>query len=86
MLEILTNARQAVLQDGKIYVFEMLLNKEHPNGSLLDLNMLAESGGQLRFLSNWEVLFAKCRLSLKQNIEIAPWLNLFVLQPLIEHA
>ncbi len=85
VLEILTNARQAVLQDGKIYVFEMLLNKEHPNGSLLDLNMLAESGGQLRFLSNWEVLFAKCRLSLKQNIEIAPWLNLFVLQPLIEH-
>jgi len=86
VLEILKNARQALLPDGKIYVFEMLLSKDHPNGSLLDLNMLAESGGQLRFLSNWEELFDRCQLALQQNIAIAPWLNLLVVQPLIEKA
>ncbi len=83
-LVILKKVRQALLSNGKIYLFEMLLDKSHPNGSLLDLNMLAESGGQLRFLSDWEKLFEQSQLVLQKNIALAPWLNLLVLEPLIE--
>ena len=80
VLKILAHARQALLDNGKIYILEMLLNKDRPNGSLLDLNMLAESGGQLRYLSDWEDLFIQSQLKLQQNVAIAPWLNLLVLQ------
>jgi hypothetical protein len=85
VLAILKHARQALLAHGKIYIVEMLLDKSHPNGSLLDLNMLAESGGQLRFLSDWERLFDQSQLIVEQNIALTPWLNLLVLASLIEH-
>ncbi len=85
VLELLKHARQALLSRGKIYIAEMLLDKSNPNGSLLDLNMLAESGGKLRFLSDWKRLFEQSQLMLEQNIALAPWLNLLVLEPLIEH-
>jgi hypothetical protein len=80
-LKILTNARQALSCNGKIYLFEMLLSKERPNGSLLDLNMLAESGGRLRFLADWEGLLAKAELKLQKKFMITPWLNLLIIEP-----
>ncbi len=81
-IKILTNARQALSGNGKIYLFEMLLSKEHPNGSLLDLNMLAESGGKLRFLADWENLLAKGHLKLQQIFTITPWLSLLMIVPI----
>ena len=79
-IKILQFARDALLQNGKIYLLEMLLCREHPNGSLLDLNMLVESGGGLRYLSQWERLFNESKLHLTDNIVVGPCLNLLVLQ------
>ncbi len=79
-LSILKNARQALLPNGKIYLFEMLLVHEHPDGSLLDLNMLAESGGKLRFLTQWEQLFTDSQLKLIANKPLTAWLNMLVLK------
>lgn len=84
VIKILTGARQALLPGGKIYVIEMVLKKDNPNGSLLGLNMLVESGGQLRFLSDWENLSDSCQLNLQQNIEITPWLTLLIFEPRFE--
>jgi AraC-like DNA-binding protein len=78
-LTILKNAYHALLPHGKIYLFEMLLDEETPNGSLLDINMYVESGGQLRFLTDWQSLFAKVHLQLQENKAVTPWLNLLVL-------
>ncbi len=79
-LGILQNARQALLPNGTIYLFEMLLSDAHPNGSLLDLNMLAESGGKLRFLTQWEQLFAGSRLQFIANEPLTAWLNMLILK------
>jgi hypothetical protein len=81
VVKILKNARKALSSNGKIYLLEMLLSKTHPDGSLLDLNMLAESGGRLRFLADWEDLLAKSELKLQKNFIITPWLNVLVIEP-----
>lgn len=81
-LTILKQARQALLgPESKIYILEMLLAEEHPQGSLLDLNMLAERGGQLRFIADWQTLSAQAALKLVENKQLKPWLNLLILEP-----
>jgi hypothetical protein len=83
-LIILKNAYRALLPHGKIYLFEMLLDEKTPNGSLLDINMYVESGGQLRCLPDLEDLFAKIPLLLQQNTVITPWLNCLILSKVNE--
>lgn len=80
-LKILQQARYALLPQGKIYVIEMLLEEQSPQGGLLDLNMWIESGGQLRSLAAWETLSARAALHLKINQPLAPGINLLVLEP-----
>jgi predicted transcriptional regulator len=79
-LSILNNARGALLPHSKIYILEMLLTKENPNGSLLDINMFVETGGQLRYLEDFENLCSKVSLTLMKNISINDYINLLVLQ------
>ncbi|KAG0163327.1 hypothetical protein DFQ30_000355 [Apophysomyces sp. BC1015] len=79
-ITILTHARQALLPDGKIYIFEMILQPDRPDGGMLDLNMLAESGGKLRSLLEWDKLLARSGLKLISCDAITPWLNLLVVQ------
>jgi hypothetical protein len=81
---ILKNASQALLPHGNIYLFEMLLSEKTPSGSLLDINMLIESGGELRSLSQWERLCDETQLQMQKNISITPWLNLLVLSQVDE--
>lgn len=80
VIDILKHAYAALLPGGKLYLFETILNRENPNGSLLDLNMLAESGGKLRFLSEWKKMFIHCHFEFVRNVIIKPWLNILILQ------
>lgn len=77
---ILNQARKALLPNGKIYLYEMLVNKQNPNGSLLDINMFVECGGELRTLVDWETIFAKADLTLTSNLALASSINLMVLE------
>ncbi|MEI6805297.1 MAG: methyltransferase [Myxococcaceae bacterium] len=79
-LQILKYARHALLPGGKIYLFEMLLSKESPAGSLLDLNILVETGGKLRFLSDWKELFSAAKLTLRESKIVCSDINLLVLE------
>jgi hypothetical protein len=78
-IQILNQARDALMPLGKIYIFETVLDPHHPNGGLLDLNLLAESGGQLRSLTDWEKIFSACQLRLEQHLNLSSWLNLLII-------
>lgn len=54
--QILQAIHDCLPLDGKVYIFEMVLDPEQPGGGLLDLNMLAEAGGKLRTLPQWKEL------------------------------
>ncbi len=75
---ILMQAANALTPHGKIYLFELILAEETAQGSLLDLNMLVESGGELRCLSQWQTLLASTGLTIEANISIHAYLNLLV--------
>lgn len=78
-IQILQRAHDALLPHGKIYLIEMLLNEKSPDGALLDLNMLAESGGRLRTLSQWTILLKQSSLSVQQHLKITDGVDLLVL-------
>lgn len=80
--QLLFQAKKALKNGGTLYILEMLLSETHPGGALLDLNMLAESGGKLRSLADWKDLFEQTALKLNENIPLAPWLNLLVVHSL----
>lgn len=80
--QLLFQAKKALKNEGTLYILEMLLSETHPRGALLDLNMLAESGGKLRSLADWKELFEQTALKLNENIPLAPWLNLLVVHSL----
>lgn len=77
-LQILENVRRILPQNGKLYIFEMVLDPEQPNGSLLDLNMLAEAGGKLRTLSQWKSMLKNSGFHLKNFQILKPHLHLMV--------
>jgi hypothetical protein len=63
---------------GKLYLFEMLLDPLCSAGGLLDLNMLAESGGGLRTLSKWKELLAEAGFFIEKHQSLKPHLRLVV--------
>lgn len=73
---ILKQVRALLSPEGKLYIFEMLLSETRPAGALLDLNMLVESGGQLRTLPEWERLVAITGLKIDASDPISPHLQL----------
>ncbi len=80
VIQILQRAHDALLPDGKIYLTEMLLDEQSPDGALLDLNMLAESGGKLRTLNQWRILLEESSLSVQQHIKITDGVDLLVIK------
>lgn len=76
--QILRSLYNTLCPQGRIYVFEMVLDPVHPMGGLLDLNMLAESGGRLRTLSNWRELFDKAGFLIERHQTIKPHLHLII--------
>lgn len=80
VIQILQQAHHALFPQGKIYLLEMLLDEQSPDGGLLDLNMLVESGGQLRTLFQWKMLLAQVSLQVQENINLTYGVNLLILQ------
>lgn len=76
--QILKNLYALLPRVGKIYIFEMVLDPGYPNGSLLDLNMLAEAGGRLRTLFQWQDMLKNAGYSLEEHQVLRPHLTFMV--------
>jgi len=77
-IQILRNIYSFLPNAGKIYIFEMVLDPQQPNGSLLDLNMLAEAGGKLRTLIQWKELLHDAGFIMEDHQVLKPHLQLMV--------
>ena len=76
--QILHRVYDVLPSHGKLYLFEMLLDPFRPAGGLLDLNMLVESGGGLRTLSQWKELLDEAGFIIENYQSIKPHLQLIV--------
>jgi hypothetical protein len=54
---ILQRARESLAPGGRLYIIEMVLGQEGMGGSLLDLHMLAATGGRERTGAEFQTLF-----------------------------
>lgn len=73
-LSYLKKIRQ--LKIPKLMIFETIVSHNSPNGGLLDLNMIIETGGKLRTLDEWQKLLKQANYSLNAVKEINPYLTL----------
>jgi hypothetical protein len=79
-LHILTCGYKSLKRNGKIYVIEMILEDQSPTGSLLDLNMLAETNGHVRTLQEWQEIASKCKLIIKNHLKHSDLSSTLVLE------
>lgn len=63
-IRILRRARQAMRPDSTLYIVEMLLDENSPSGGLLDLHMLAMTGGAERTANGYRALLAQAGLKM----------------------
>jgi hypothetical protein len=75
-LTLLQQAYKVLPVSGVLYLFELVLKPDTPAGGLLDLNMLAESGGRLRTFQEWESLLSKTGFSVQDIQTVNPHLHL----------
>jgi len=75
---ILKQSKSSLKKRGKIYILEMLLDETTSMGGLFDLNMLVESGGKVRSLEEWKILFSKTQLKLEGTHKVSPVLTILV--------
>ncbi|WMY94680.1 MAG: methyltransferase (plasmid) [Arsenophonus sp.] len=80
VISILQKAYNALLFNGEIYLLEMFIDENNPKGALLDLNILAESGGKLRTFNQWKNLLKQSSLFIFQHLNITNSMNLLVLK------
>ncbi|MBL8676678.1 MAG: hypothetical protein JNJ47_04555 [Alphaproteobacteria bacterium] len=74
--QLLERTSKVLPNSGHLYVFEMILDPDGYAGGLLDLNMLAESGGGLRTYDQWNKLLEKAGFSISKYQPIKPHLHL----------
>ena len=79
VVTILRHARDALHPKGQIYVIEMLLVDDHPCGGLLDMNMLAETGGQERTQEEWKALAHSVGFYIEDVHTLSPILSILQL-------
>ena len=79
-VKLLNQARYALLPGGKIYVLEMILEKDAPKGGLLDLNMFVMTGGCERTLEDWQRLLGEANLSLSKVTEVSPIVSVLIVE------
>ncbi len=72
----LKTCKEQLTQKGSIYIFEMVLEKGTPMGGLFDLNMLAETGGKVRSLAEWQDLLFSSGFKLTDVHKISPVLSI----------
>ena len=71
----LKTCKEQLTQKGSIYIFEMVLENDTPMGGLFDLNMLAETGGKVRSLEEWQYLLFYSGFKLTDVHKISPVLS-----------
>jgi len=76
VLNLLEKTNKILPNSGQLYLFEMILDPNSSAGGLLDLNMLAESGGGLRTFEQWKILLAKTGFTISEPQSIKPYLHL----------
>ena len=74
-LQILTEGHRALKDNGKIYLFEMIIDPEKKEGGLMALNMFAESRGKLRSKKEWEALLMGAGFKISSFETIKPYLH-----------
>jgi hypothetical protein len=79
-IQLLQQAKAALKTQGRIYIAEMVLEENHPNGSLLDLNMLVMTGGRERTLKDWQVIIAEAGLKFLKIDYIAPVISILTME------
>jgi len=79
-VEILKNAKQALLPGGEIFVLEMLMQEGSSSGALCDLHLLAATGGKERTVSEFECLSRQAGLRIKKVIKLPSLVSLLVLK------
>lgn len=77
---LLSLVKKSLVKTGRIYIFELTLSETNPKGGVLDINMLAESGGQLRSLLQWKGLVSSVEMKISKFDEILPHLHLLTIE------
>lgn len=62
--KILENTATALSSKGSLFIFEMIQDENTPFGALLDLHMLAATGGKERNFNQWNQLLNSCKFSI----------------------
>ena len=65
---------------NSLFIIEMLIQKDSPSGGMLDINMLIETGGRLRSITDFTLMLNSYEYKLKQFTEINPFLHMIYAQ------
>jgi hypothetical protein len=61
---------------NEIFIFEMLVSKDKPNGGILDINMIIECGGKLRNIVDFTLLLNRYEYKISETKNINPYLQM----------
>lgn len=81
-MTILEHVRDAMQPGGCIYLLEAVLAIDKPIGYLLDINMMVETSGKERTLTEWRQLCRQANLNLREVVPLSPILSVLT----IDHA
>ena len=76
VLSLLQRAKNSLPLGGAVYIIEMILDENIPMGGLFDLNMLAETGGKVRSLEEWQHVLLMVGLRIDHIERFSPVLSL----------
>ncbi len=68
---LLAEAEKSLQTEGRLYVVEMILPEDGPNGGLLDIHMMVATNGKERKLQDWERLFEVSGFQLEEVIPMS---------------
>ncbi len=66
--QLLTEAGKSLIIGGRLYVIEMILPEDRPDGGLLDIHMMVATHGKERTLKDWKRLFELSGFQLEEVI------------------
>lgn len=69
--QLLAEAGKSLQTRGCLYVVEIILPEDGPNGGLLDIHMMVGTGGKERTLQDWQRLFEVSGFQLEQVIPMS---------------
>lgn len=78
-ITILEHVRDAMHPEGCIHILDMVLEIDKPLGYLLDINMMIETSGKERTLTEWRQLCQQTKLNLIRVTPLSPTLSVLTL-------